>query len=108
MSELYYNTKENLRLDSLLDLSEYIEVLKIIDDSEVTEPQKVFLRNAATRFIRFNYAKIADYYSSTSAEMRAIIERLHLVVVDRDHAIENGYLKFQSDYNKLIEEILNG
>ena len=96
-----------MSFDKLLDVTEYLNLIDKINKSTVAEDQKAFLRLAATRFIRFNYEKIADYYDSASPEMRQWIETLRLVIVDYDNAIANGYFKFQTDYKNLIEELVN-
>lgn len=104
---IHYDPKENLSVQNLLSTNEYSHLIQIIDKSNVTETQKEFLRLAATRFIRFNYAKIADYYCSTDDTMKDLIEELHLVVVDRDSAIEKGYFEYFDNYSKLIEGLVS-
>lgn len=103
---IQYQPKENLNIDSLLDLREYNEILEKIQSANVSDKQKQFLQLAATRFIRFNYAKIADYHSSTDSEMKSAIEKLHLVVVDKDNAILNGYMQYFEGFSKLVEECI--
>ena len=103
---MYYEPRENLNIDNLLDLSEYIPILEMIDNLSVSDKQKQFLRRAATRFIRFNYAKIAYYHASTDKEMQSLIEKLHLVVVDKDSAIKNGYIEYFNEFEKLVEGIV--
>lgn len=103
---IQYQPKENLNIDSLLDLREYNELLSIIDASNVSDKQKSILSLAATRFIRFNYIKIADYYCSADSEMKDLIEKLHLVVVDKDDAIKNGYFEYFEEFTKLVEELV--
>ena len=107
MSDIIYTPKTCTDLNKLLNVAEYYDLLGEINKSNLSEDKKVFLRLAATRFIRFNYEKIADYYESASPEMRQWVEALKLVVVDYDNAIAKGYLKFQTDYKNLIEEIVN-
>ena len=104
---IIYEPKENLNIDSLLDISKYEAVIDEIDKSSLLNSQKKFLTLAASRFIRFNYAKIADYYCSTDDVMKEFIEKLHLVVVDNDKAIERGYFEFQEDYKQLIKELID-
>lgn len=103
---IYYQPQEYRSTSNLLNMDEYQELIDKINKSNVSETQKEFLRLAATRFIRFNYAKIADYYCSTDDEMKDLIEKLHLVVVDKDSAIENGYFEYFEEYSKLVEELV--
>lgn len=104
---MYYEPKENLNIESMLDISEYNKLLDSIDSSDLSDSQKSFLKLAATRFIRFNYAKIADYYCSIDDTiMKDFIEKLHLVVVDKDSAIKNGYFEYFEEYSKLVEGLI--
>lgn len=104
---IYYEPKENLNINNLLGLEEYNKIQELIENSNVSNSQKQFLKLASTRFIRFNYAKIADYYCSIDdTTMKDFIEKLHLVVVDKDSAIKNGYFEYFYGYSKLIEEIV--
>jgi len=64
-----------------------------IDESNVSEDEKLFLRHAAARHIVFDYEKIADYYSHASSEMQTLMERSALVIIDFQKAIENGYVR---------------
>ena len=102
-----YEPKENLNIDNLLDTSEYDRMLETINNSSVSDRQKEFLRLASTRFIRFNYAKIADYHSCTTQEMKDLIEDLHLVVVDSGDAIEHGFFEYFEGYDKLVGELIS-
>lgn len=105
-NDFYYEPKENRDLDSLLDISEYKRFVHDIEESKLTEHQKMVLKLAATRFIRFKYEKIADYYNCATPEMRDWLEQLHLVVVDYDSAISKGYFTFKEDYKKYLEELV--
>ena len=105
---IIYEPKENLNVDGLLDTSKYEAVIDKINTSSLSDSQKKFLTLAASRFIRFRYEKIADYYCTTqSDEMKKFIEELHLVVVDYDSAIENGYFEFQEEYKKLLRSVID-
>lgn len=104
---IHYEPKENLNISNLLDLDEYMKFQDIITNSDVSGSQKQFLRFASTRLIRFNYAKIADYYCGVDDKMKELIEKLHLVVVDKDNAIENGYFEYFDEYSKLIEGLVS-
>ena len=104
---VHYEPKEEKNVNNLLDVTEYTELIAKINGSNLTVAQKEFLRLAASKFIRFRYDKMADYYADASLEMRQFMERLHLVVVDYQNAIENGYIQFKEDFNKLIEDMVN-
>lgn len=103
---LIYEPKENRDLDSMLDISEYSKFVGEIESSKLTQHQKDVLKLAATRFIRFKYERIADYYNCATPEMKDWIERLHLVVVDYDSAISKGYFTFKEDYKQYLGELI--
>ena len=65
-----------------------------IEDKDVRE----FLLNACNRFTVFNYAKIADYYAhSKDKKIKDLMEKLALVIIDFDKAVENGFVKISKE-----------
>lgn len=53
---------------------------------------KELLKARAFNFYNFNYSKIADYYAyQATPEEQRIMERLALVLLDKDKLIENGF-----------------
>ena len=72
----------------------------------ISEQEKRFLIEAAHRFVVFNYSRIADYYAHSSKEMQAIMEKLALVIVDFDKAIEYGFVKLKKEIRKEYEKNL--
>lgn len=77
-------------------------MLMEIEDSNLSDTEKDFLRKAAQRHNQFNYKRIAEYYANASAEMQDLMERSALVIIDYDDAIKNGYVQLSSS----LEEIL--
>lgn len=104
--KVHYEPKETTRIDNLLDVSEYNKLLAEIDTLDLPSSEKQFLKLASTRFIRFNYSNIADYYSSASTNMKDWIEKLHLVVVDYNNAIEKGYIEYFDGLEKIVGDIV--
>ena len=84
VSELYDGTKRN-------DLIEQIENYNIPEDV------KNFLKLAAHRHIVFSYEKIAEYYAHAPKEVQELMEQSALVIIDFDKAIENGFVKMAKD-----------
>lgn len=80
-------------IHSLVDRTKYIELLREIEESDLGEDEKEFLRLASARHLVFDYSLIADYYAHASEEMQRLMERSALVVIDLDDAIANGYAK---------------
>jgi hypothetical protein len=100
----YVPSNKKPYIESLADYSKYSKLLANINDSNVSDDEKKFLRLAASRHIVFNYAKIADYYAHASKEMQELMEQSALVILDIDDAIANGYVKLSKDIEKILEE----
>jgi hypothetical protein len=80
IKELYDDTKTN-------------ELISEIDNSDLPDDIKSFLRHAARRHTVFNYKKIADYYAHSNEAVQRLMENSALVIIDFDRAIELGYVK---------------
>ena len=59
----------------LFDHMKTMKLIKRINESNVSAEDKKFLIYAAQRHIVFNFAKIADYYAHSSAEMQELMEQ---------------------------------
>lgn len=87
-----YDVKgENPFLTECYDTEKTDSLIEEIKSSNVAEDEKQFLMLAAHRHCRFNYRKIAEYYSSASPECQHLMEKSALVIIDYDDAIANGY-----------------
>lgn len=91
------------QLYELCDRGKYIELLRDINISNVSEQEKEFLRYAASRHLAFNYSKIADYYAHTSPEMQRLMEKSALVIIDFDDAIANGYVRLSENIKRIMD-----
>lgn len=100
----YVPSNQKPPITGLFDYKRYAELLKSINDSNVTDEEKQFLRLAASRHIVFNYALIADYYAHSNAEMQGLMEQSALVILDMDDAIANGYVKLSARMKQLVDE----
>ena len=89
------------KLDDLVQPDKFRELIKNIDASVAPEGVKMFLRMAASRHLKFDYAKIAEYYANSPANVQELFEQSGLVIVDFDSAIENGFVQM----NKKLMEI---
>lgn len=85
------------------DEHKYLRLIRCIDNSNVSEQEKEFLRLAASRFIVFNYESIADYYANAGKEMQELMEKLALVIIDFNKAIEDGFVQLNDKMRKLYE-----
>lgn len=100
----YEPTGEVVPLESCLDDDKTIALLIEIDDSNVSEKEKEFLRKAAQRHNQFNYKRIVEYYANASEEMQDLMERSALVIIDYDDAIKNGYVQLSSSLEAILGE----
>ena len=73
---------------------------KKIEDSKLNNDEKEFCLKALTRFYKFNFRNIAEYYSQASDECKKIFEDLVLVIPDGKKILRNELL----DLDKTIIE----
>ena len=93
----------NVELSDCYDDSKYRELLKVIEEAEVSDEIKDFLRLAAMRFIEFDFENIAEYYAQAPKEVQELFEKLVLVIVDFDKAIAEGFVELREELRKLWE-----
>lgn len=89
------------KLSEIVDTSKTDELLKEIDKSVTPQGVKDFLKIAATRHYKFDYAAIAEYYANSPPNVQDLFEKSALVIIDFDKAIENGFVQM----NKRLMEI---
>lgn len=89
----YQITGVEPKLSQLVDPDKVDELTAEIEKSKVPSDVKAFLRLAATRHYRFDYAAIAEYYSHADKEVQKLFEDSALVIIDFDDAIKDGYVK---------------
>ena len=100
----YEITGEKPEIKDLFDRKKTDDLIKEIEQSGVSEEDKVFLINAAYRHICFDYHNIAEYYAHANKELQELMERSALVIIDFNNAIRDGYVKFSQLVDELIEE----
>ena len=83
-------------------------LIREIEESELPEDEKAFLRKAAQRHSVFHYERIANYYAHATPEMQRLMERSALVIIDFNAAIENGFVKLCDDIKtQFMEEYVD-
>jgi hypothetical protein len=90
-------------LSELYDDGKYRELLSEINNANIPDDVKLFLQLAATRFIRFYFSKIADFYAHSDKEIQRLFEKLALVIIDFNDALINGLVEF----NKTLQELID-
>ena len=84
----------------LCDDEKQKKLIEEIDNSDISQKDKDFLKKAAARHCVFNYGKIADFYAHSDKKVQELMEKSALVIIDFKKAIENGY-------TKICEEIVD-
>lgn len=100
----YKMTGECPYLSELCDTSKVEELKILVNSSKVTAEQKEFLNAAITRFYKFDFQNIAEYYAHQNSEMQELMEKLALVIIDFDDAIKNGYVALSNSIDEMLEE----
>lgn len=96
---------ENVDIEECFECGETNNLIKTINDSSVTEKEKILLIIGAYRRSILNYRKIAEYYvTKASGEMQALMEKMGLVIIDYDDAIANGFTTLTEELGDMIDE----
>lgn len=80
-------------VEALYDETKTNELLDRIEEAELPDEVRRFLRAAAARHTVFDYEEIAEFYSHASADVQALFEDSALVIIDFDAAVEKGFVK---------------
>lgn len=97
-------SKKQPDLGVLVDMERYQHHLRAIEDLDLPANIKKFLKISATRFIKFDFATIAEYYAHADKKTQEAFENELLVIVDYDKAIEKGIAEFE---HAVADEELN-
>lgn len=100
----YEPSNEKPNIAELCNTTKYGKLMYDINNSNVTDDEKKFLKFAASRHIVFNYSKIADYYAHSSKEMQELMEQSALVILDIDDAMANGFVTLSKKMEQLVAE----
>lgn len=99
-SPIYEPKNKKPHILELYDKQKLQRLNREINNSNLPEEEKEFLKFAATRHVVFNYEKIADYYANSSKEMQNLMEMSALVIIDFEKAVQLGYVKLCDDIRK--------
>jgi len=104
-SPVYHPTGPCPNIKELVNLTKTKQLLQKIDESNLPEEEKEFLRLAAQRHTVFDYKNIAEYYAHASKEMQELMEDSALVIIDFNKAIEHGFVKLVDDLAALEKNL---
>lgn len=81
------------------------EMKKIWDEIDQLEDVdlKDMLRIRFCQLVEFDFTKVADYYVKSDDKLKDLFERLALVVIDYESAIENGFFDVLKSINEFGE-----
>jgi len=102
----YEPSGDDWNVKDLYDDERTRKFIKEIKDSDLPDNEKSFLISSAHRLTVFDYAKIADYYARGGEVLKRLMERMALIVIDYDEAIEYGYVNLcDKIFDNLDDEI---
>jgi len=78
---------------------------KSIADADVPDDIRRFLEIAADRHTVLNFARIAEFYAHSSAEVQELMEQSALIIIDYDRAVEDGFVKLAEGMMKQVGKI---
>ena len=81
-------------IDTLCNKTKCEELIAEIEQADISEDIKEFLKLGAYRHLRFSYKDIAEFYCHQDKNVQELMEKSALVIIDFQKAIENGYVKF--------------
>ena len=88
--------------EELCDQEKYNELVQAINAADISDRDKEFLKQAATRHLAFNYSKIANFYAHSDAKVQRLMEDSALVIIDFDDAIRDGYVNLTKKIKKIV------
>lgn len=100
---VYQPRGERPALSELVDSSKYEELRKAVMEGKLPDDVAAFMLVAASRFHKFDYQKIAEWYAHADKPTQEIAEKLALVIVDFDKAVEHGFVKLCLDLGEQID-----
>jgi len=96
LGEVVYEPKEtNHKVSDIFQKeNKFDKEIESLENEEIKE----MLRHRVAYFSNFDFPKIADYYAyQATPEEQRIMEKLALVLLDKDQLIENGFSKIISE-----------
>lgn len=95
---------EKPQLSELVNNEKANALITEINNSNLSEDIKEFLRAAAYRHNVFDYRKIAEYYAQSDCETQKLMEKSALVIIDIQDAIANGYVEFKKGLEAILDD----
>jgi phage regulator Rha-like protein len=100
---VYEITGEEPKLNELVNTEKADKLKEEIEKSNLPNKVKEFLKLTATRLYEFNYSKIAEYYAHQDKDLQDIMEKLALVIIDYNKAVEYGFVEMTKQIDALVD-----
>lgn len=95
---VYEPSDEDVSPQEVYDKEKTERLIADIEEADIDEEMREFLKVAAYRHVEFNYERIADLYAKANPEVQRMMEDSALVIVDIDKAIADGFVKISKDF----------
>ena len=90
---------EQPKISELYNTQKADKFIEEIKKANIDEELRDFLVASCTRLYEFDYGKVAEFYAHQDKDVQQIMEKLALVLIDLNSAVENGYVEL----NQFIE-----
>lgn len=103
---IYEKQGKKPEINELYTISDdVLEFTKKIYASNLTDKEKEFCNKALTRFYKFNFKNIAEYYCHSNDELKQFFQELLLVIPDGDKLLRNHLYKLDKTISQDFEEV---
>lgn len=104
----YEPTDESVEMEDCIDAGHYLELVREINvylqKGSISEEEAKFLKLCATRWIKFNYPKVAQWYAvEASPAVQRHLERSAMVLIDKDKKFENAVVDAREYFDKILK-----
>lgn len=108
---VFETTDKDISLSECVNVDKYIELISEIEksfaDNKISSDEYKFLKLCATRWIKFNYANVAQYFcKKASPEMQQLLQRSVMILLDVDDAFKQEVIKAKSYISSLQSELI--
>ena len=100
----YVPKGEKPPVNDLLNETKTAALMAKVEDSNLPDDVKRFLKAAAQRHTVFDFEKIAEFYAHADKATQLLMEDSALVIIDFNKAIENGFVKLSESIKQLYSE----
>ena len=83
--------------EDLVNEEKAMMLIEEIENADIDDDIKHFLKVAAYRHNVFNYKNIAEFYCHQSKEVQELMEKSALIIIDFEDAIANGYVRLEQE-----------